>query len=117
MHYSQNNSKWQSPLPNSTAVLVLGILSIVLFCCCYGIIGAACAIIALSMTRKAMIYYRISPENYTVSSVNNLNAGRICAIIGLTISGLYLLLMVIVLLFYGFVFTSLLGPTLFDKLF
>ena len=39
-------------VPNATAVLVLGIVSIVT-CFCYGIIGLACAIIALVLEESA----------------------------------------------------------------
>ena len=38
-------------LPNATAVLVLGILSI-LTCCCYGLFGLALAIIGMYLTHN-----------------------------------------------------------------
>ncbi|MFT3945982.1 MAG: hypothetical protein QM763_03325 [Agriterribacter sp.] len=41
----------QQPLPNASAVLALGIISIV-GCCCYGIPGVICAIIALVLYGK-----------------------------------------------------------------
>lgn len=67
----------QRPLPNATAVLVLGILSIV-FC-------FICGIIALVISSADKRNYYQSPHLYTVGSYELLKAGRICAIIGLCI--------------------------------
>lgn len=77
-------------LPNSTAVLVLGIVSI-LSCWCYGIIGLILSIIALILAAKDRQRYLIEPDVYTESSYKNLMAGRIVAIIGLCLSGLFFL--------------------------
>lgn len=87
-------------LPNATAVLVLGIVSIV-GCMCYGLIGAICGIIALVLNSKDKKLLLANPEGYTESSVKNLNAGRICAIIGLSLSALYLVFMIIWIIIYG----------------
>ncbi|MGB0165314.1 MAG: CCC motif membrane protein [Luteibaculum sp.] len=89
-----------STLPNSTAVLVLGICSIAL-CSCYGLIGLICGIVALVLSKKAKALYQESPDAYTIGSYKNMNAGRICAIIGLCISAMYLIYLVVVLVFYG----------------
>ena len=80
----------QQPLPNATAVLVLGILSIVL-CCCYGIVGLILGVIALVLAGKAKALYNSNPDAYTLASFKNLNAGRVCAIIGIALSSVYLL--------------------------
>lgn len=72
-------------LPNSTGVLVLGVLSIV-FCCCYGIIGLTFGIIALYLSKQGVSLYESNPDAYTSVSYNNLKAGRICAIIGIVLS-------------------------------
>jgi hypothetical protein len=90
----------QQPLPNSTAVLVLGIISIV-GCFCYGIVGVACGIIALVLGNKALALYKQDPSAYTAGSYSNTKAGRICAIIGLSISALYLILVIIMIVFVG----------------
>jgi len=111
-----NNSKFQPPLPNATGVLVLGIISIVLFCCCYGVIGLTCAIISLIMANRAIKLYDLYPEEFSISSFNNVKSGKICAIIGLCISGLYFLIMIVFIIIYGFVFLSALGPSMLDKL-
>lgn len=84
-------------LPNSTAVLVLGIVSI-LSCWCYGIIGIILGIIALILAAKDRRRYLIEPEVYTESSYKNLMAGRITAIIGLCISTLILLILLLAIL-------------------
>lgn len=100
------NPATQQSLPNSTGVLVLGILSIV-FCFCYGIVGAALGIIALVMANKAIKLYTSSPNSYTESSYKNTKAGKVCAIIGLCLSSLYLIYFIVVISFYGAMFSAL----------
>lgn len=75
--------QFQQSLPNATAVLVLGILSIVV---CF-ITG----IIALVMSKKDMALYAANPGAYTEASYRNLKAGRICAIIGIVLQCLGIL--------------------------
>ncbi len=97
------------PLPNSTAVLVLGIVSIPV-CLCYftfGIIGITCAIIALVLSNKSTKMYRQNPDGYLLSTYKNLNAGRICAIVGLCLNGICFLIMLFYLIFLGAVLTHL----------
>ena len=85
-------------LPNSTLVLVLGILSI-LGCWLYGFIGVILAIVALVMSKNSMAIYALAPEEY--EGYGNLQAGRIMAIIGLVVSGLVFLFFVIVFALIG----------------
>lgn len=87
-------------LPNSSAVLVLGIVSIVL-CWCHGIIGLIIAIVALVLANRDLALYNQSPESYTQSSYSNIKSGRTIAIIGLVLAGLFLFFLVIGLLFLG----------------
>ncbi|NQX98325.1 MAG: hypothetical protein HRT73_10680 [Flavobacteriales bacterium] len=84
----------QQSLPNATGALVLGILSIV-FCFCYGLIGIILGIIGLIMANKALKVYLASPEAFTESSYKNVKAGRICSIIGLCLSSLYIVVIII----------------------
>jgi len=91
----------QQALPNATAVLVLGILSIIT-CCCYGVIGLILAIIALILSKKDRQLYSINPAGYTEGSYKNLNAGRVCAIVGLILSLLYLLMCIVLIAMFGF---------------
>ncbi|MEH6537499.1 MAG: CCC motif membrane protein [Psychroserpens sp.] len=74
-------------LPNSTLILVFGIISIVL-CWCYGIIGVPLSIVALVLAGKAKKTYLENPELY--SGYQNMNAGKILAIIGLILNVLFL---------------------------
>lgn len=97
-----------TPLPNATAVLVLGIISIVA-CWCYGIIGLTCGIIALVLSNKSLAIYKVNPNTFTVSSYKNLTGGRICAIIGTILSGLYLIWMVVALAVLGTTVSGALG--------
>lgn len=74
-------------LPNATIVLVLGILSLVFCWMCYGgFVGVILGIIALVMSSTPRKMYLEHPELYTEVSYKNLNAGRVCAIIGCCIS-------------------------------
>lgn len=85
-------------LPNATAVLVLGILSIVT-CCCYGIVGLILGIIALVLSKKDLEAYKANPQNYT--NYQNLNVGRILAIIGVVLNALSLIYFIWIISFLG----------------
>ncbi len=85
-------------LPNSTLILVFGILSIV-GCCCYGIAGIIFGIIALVMSKKAIEIYNSEPELYT--GYQNVKTGRILAIVGLVLSILNTLATIGFLVFFG----------------
>lgn len=86
---SNFNELTNQKLPNATAVLVLGILSI-LTCCCYGVVGLILGIIALVLAKKDKALYELNPQAY--SNYNNLNIGRILAIVGIVLSVLYLIM-------------------------
>ena len=88
------------PVPYSTSVLVLGILSIVL-CFCYGVVGTTLGIIALVQASKGAKAYQEAPGLYTEGSYKNLKAGKVCAIIGLSLSALTLLYFIFILIFIG----------------
>lgn len=93
-------------LPNSTAVLVLGIISIVA-CFCYGIIGIILRIIALVLASKANAMYQQNPSIYTEASFKNLKAGKVCAIIGLCLSALYFIFIIVYIVILGAVFSAM----------
>lgn len=82
----------QQKLPNATAVLVLGIVSIV-SCCCYGIPGLITGIIGLVLYKKDNALYQQNPTVY--SDYNNLKTGRILSIIGIILSALYIVSIII----------------------
>lgn len=91
----------QVPTPNATTVLVLGIVSIVTACCCYGIIGLVLAIISLVMAKKAKDIYYSNPNVYTPGSLSNINAGRICAIIALVVGILVVISYIVLFTMFG----------------
>jgi hypothetical protein len=81
------HTPFQVNLPNSDTILVLGILSLV-FCWWHilSIIGMALSITTLVMARKDLFLFFSQPNHYTMSSLNNVKAGRVCAMISLIIS-------------------------------
>jgi hypothetical protein len=93
-------------LPNATAVLVLGILSIVL-CWCYGLLGLIMAIVALALASKDMKLYRERPNDFAPGSYGNLKAGRVCAIIGVVLSAIYVIWVIIYIAIFGAVLSML----------
>ena len=78
-------------LPNATATLVLGILSIVI---CF-----ICGIIALVISNRDVSMYRANPELYSEGSYNNIKAGRICAIIGIALQVVGLIFYIMIIAF------------------
>lgn len=85
-------------LPNATAVLVLGVLSLV-FCWCYGIIGLVLGILAMVLASAPRKAYFEHPERFSEVSYKNLNAGRICGIIGICIGAIILLTIILAVVF------------------
>jgi|LakMenEpi03Aug12_release.lakeMendotaPanAssembly.Ray.scaffolds.fasta_scaffold787005_1 hypothetical protein len=73
-------------LPNSTAVLILGILSIITSCF---LVGLILGIIGLSMGSKGKKLYRDNPDAF--EGYGTLNAGYIMSIIGTVFGGLTVL--------------------------
>lgn len=80
----------QEKLPNSGGILALGILGIVLA----GGIGIILSIIALSMAPGAIRTYEQNPGRFTEGSLKNVKAGRTCAIIGMSLTVLLVLLVI-----------------------
>lgn len=91
----------QLALPNATAVLVLGILSIVTCCCFYGLISLVLAIIALVLSKKDITLYLSNAGMYTEGSYKNLKAGRVCAVIGLVFSSIIIIGCIIFIATFG----------------
>jgi len=90
---SPTNMQLFPALPNATVSLVLGIISIVL-CWCYAIPGIVLGIIGLVLGNKAVSLYKQSPGVYSEGSFKNANAGKICSLIGLILSTLYIILII-----------------------
>lgn len=87
----------QRKLPNATAVLILGILSIP--GCCFYAIGLVFGIIALVLAKKDAALYAADPSLY--DNYSNLKTGRILAIVGIVLNALMLLFIVIAVATFG----------------
>ncbi len=97
----------QQPLPNDTLILVFGILSIPICCCCNiffigGVPGLAFGIIALILANKSIALYTSNPNAYLLKSYKNVNAGRVLAIIGIVLGGMALISNIISIIMFGF---------------
>ena len=93
-------------LPNATTILVLGILSIVA-CWCFGLIGLIMGIVALVMAGKAGREYNENQGQYSESSYKNMQAGKICAIIGTCLSAIAFIYYIVYFLIIGTVLSFL----------
>lgn len=90
----------QISLPNATASLVLGILSLV-FCAAYGILGVILGGIGFYLAKQDKKLLDIDPSAYSTQSISNLNAGRVCSLIGLILGSIFLGIILLILLFVG----------------
>lgn len=104
----------QQQLPNSTAVLVLGIISIV-GCFCYGIVGLVLGIIALVLASKANTLLEQNPSIYSEASVKNLKAGKVCAIIGTSLSALCFIFMIVYIIIVGSILSGMPWDTFINQ--
>ena len=91
------------PVPQSQGILILGIFSLVTTFCCGGIgfVGLILGVIAVALSSKATQLYDQNPAAYTEVSNKNINAGRICGIIGICVNGLMIVAGIIFLLVAG----------------
>ena len=89
---NSNSNTNAATLPNATATLVLGILSIVV---CF-----ICGIIALVISNKDVALYKANPELYAEGSYNSIKAGRICAIIGIALQVIGLIIYIVMIAFF-----------------
>ena len=80
----ENNKR---SLPEASTVLVLGILSLIFTFSC-GIVGLILGIIAVAMASSQRKIYMNAPGEYTESSYNNVNSGRVCGIISICIAAI-----------------------------
>lgn len=96
MAEKQITPQTKQQLPNASAALVLGILSIVTGCV---FIGLVLGIIGLVISSKDKKMYDQNPQAY--DGYGSLNAGRILSIIGIVIGGL--------VLFYWIIWVVIIG--------
>jgi hypothetical protein len=85
-------------IPNADLVLVMGICSIV-FCLVYGVVGIACGWVGLHYFGKVKREYESNPSAYTDDSFRNAKAGKVCAIVGISLGALFLLIFAIAIAF------------------
>lgn len=85
----------RKPLPNSSTVLVLGILSLVLGCG----IGLILGIIGLIQAKEPKRLYDENPNGW--DNYGNLNAGRIMCIIGICLNGIAVVVLIVYFLIIG----------------
>ncbi len=97
-------------LPNSTAVLILGIVSII-SCCCYGVVGLISGIVGLFLAKKDKALYAQNPSQYT--DYSTLNTGRILCIVGIVLNVLFLIYMIFIISSVGI--EALSDPELLQK--
>lgn len=94
---SDYNNVFRQNLPNSRTVLVLGVLSIVFSIWYFSIAGVVLSIFALVLANRDLSLYYSNQTHYTLSSFNNLKAGRVCAIIGLAVAILFFVFFILIL--------------------
>jgi hypothetical protein len=83
--------------PKGATVNTLGILGLVLTFL-FGIVGLILNIVCLSIASGARADVRANPGMYTEASISKIKAGRTCAIIGLSIQGFAILVLIVVLI-------------------
>lgn len=83
----ETNFVVQQNLPNSTPVLIMGILSII-GCCCYSV-GLIFGIIGIVLANKDMKLYNANPTLF--KNAGTLNTGKILCIIGIVMCSLSIL--------------------------
>lgn len=88
------NSSQQINLPNASGGMVCGIIGIILS---LGLVGIILNIIAISLSGSAISRYKSNPEIYTESSYRKAKSGQALGIIGLSVFGLALLIIIIII--------------------
>lgn len=105
--YANTGGNGSMPTPNSQAVLILGILSLVL--CCASVVSTILSIIALVLAASGEREYKLNPQAYTLTSYKNLRTGRTCAIIGLCLSLLAIIWYIVYVVIMGAAAISMLN--------
>lgn len=93
-----NHIMEKQKLPNATAVIILGVLSII-SCCCYGVVSMLLGGIGIYLAKKDAATYNENPELY--SNYNNIKTGKILCIIGIVLGLLYLAFLAFFISYFG----------------
>lgn len=90
------NMEKKTNAPYAVASMVLGIVSIVFGCFFVGLI---CGIIGLVLACKGQAVYNADPEKYDGGGM--LKAGKVCSIIGIALSALFIIYSIVMMLALG----------------
>lgn len=109
-----NDETGEVRMKNSTVTLILGIASIPMCFCSiipyigilFVLIGLALPIIALIISKDEWRAYKLNPSSFHSGDAGNMKAGRICALVGLLLNGLLVLLIIGLLLVVGLSFAE-----------
>ena len=82
--------------PQAGSVQTLGVLGLI-FTFVASLVGLILNIICLAKAGNAMGQVKANPAMYTEASVKKIKAGRTCAIIGLSIQGFVILIVIILI--------------------
>jgi len=88
-----NNSGRRERIPGSGGILAMGILSIVFF---LGLLGPIMGIITLATSGSKVQMYHDFPDRYDEASFRQVKSGRTCAIVGLSLSGFALIIILMI---------------------
>lgn len=80
--------------PKASSIQTLGIMGLI-FTFLFWIVGLVLNIIALSQAGNALSEINANPGKYSQASVSKVKAGRTCAIIGLSVLGLVLVIVLL----------------------
>ena len=100
--------------------LILGIISVVIVvlgCCCgfLAIFSLALGIVGLVLANKSLNEFYLNSENYSVQSQKNVYAGKVLSIIGISLSGLFILIFAVFMFFYQKNFTEILKSKYYES--
>jgi len=87
---------FQHEIPNASVVLILGIIALIISFF-NSLVGIVAGVVSLVMARNAERLYNETPRLYTLSSFSNIRSGKTCAIIGIVIAVLKIILIGIIL--------------------
>jgi hypothetical protein len=93
-------------LPADPSALILGIISVVIvfpgFCCgLFPVISIVLGIVGIISANKSLKEYDVEPSTYNHNSRKNVFAGKVLSIIGLSLSTLYVILVLGAILFFA----------------
>jgi hypothetical protein len=89
-------TSFQHEIPNASVILILGIIALIISFF-NSLVGIVAGVVSLVMARNAERLYHQTPRLYTLSSYSNIRSGRTCAIIGIVIAILKIILIGIIL--------------------